>query len=168
MNRETLIEEAGQLAPVSPQILEEFTGRRELLAASFNQRFSTRPDLEQLVGAGNMLMMENNHRNHLRFMESMFTRWNPEVYVDTILWVYRAYRAHGFRLAYWPAQLDAWIELFRKELSPEAFAEIEPYYRWILVRQAAFAAISDEALREPPRGFRNMDASLSSDKEVGE
>jgi hypothetical protein len=42
-------------------------------------------------------------------MVSLFGDYHPEVLVETVLWVFRAYRSHGFKLTYWPAQLDMWV-----------------------------------------------------------
>ncbi|MBR9979067.1 MAG: hypothetical protein KFH87_13360 [Bacteroidetes bacterium] len=148
MTREQLIAEARSLEEPPSSAMEEFAQKRDRLAAAMNERFSRREDLLQLIGDGNQAMMEDNHRNHVRFMHSLFQRYLPEVLVDTVLWVFRAYRAHGFQLTYWPAQLDTWIELFRSELTPESFHAIEPYYHWMLIRQPAFAALSDQALSD--------------------
>ena len=51
-------------------------------------------------------------------MSSLLATYSPEVLVNTVLWVFRAYRAHGFNLTYWPAQLDTWVVLLEKHLSP--------------------------------------------------
>jgi hypothetical protein len=102
-----------------------------------------RPDLEELIGPGNAAMMQDNHHNHSRFVESILRHPNPEVLVDTVLWVYRAYRSHGFRLTYWPAQLNAWVEVIKRELSEETFRAIYPLYNWFIVNQAAFVKLTD-------------------------
>lgn len=150
MTVDDLVNEAGTLRQPSEQALREFAEKRERLVALFNERFSARPDLFDLIGERNKLMMEDNHRNHARFMESIFRHHSPKVLTETILWVFRAYRAHGFRLAYWPAQLDSWVELYRAELSAATFAEIEPFYYWMIIRQPAFVALSDALLGDAP------------------
>ena len=143
MNKQYLMDEAAKLAPPSAETADEYAKKHEKLAAELNRLFSGRSDLELLIGAGNQAMMEDNHRNHGRFMASFLTSFNPEVLVETVLWVFRAYRNHGFQLTYWPAQLDLWLLLMKRELSPEAYQEIEPVYRFMLFHQPTFAALTN-------------------------
>jgi hypothetical protein len=150
MLTEDLITEAAALPQPSLEAVKEFAENRERLVSLFNTEFGKRPDLARMIGETNQLMMEDNHRNHARFMESMFQFHAPKVLVDTILWVYRTYRSHGFTLAYWPAQLDSWVELYRRELSAETLREIEPFYNWMIIRQPAFAEASDTWLGPDP------------------
>jgi hypothetical protein len=147
MTRDDLVASARLLAQPSPQAADEYVGRSEGFAEELNRRMAARPDVAFMVG-GNLAMMEDNHRNHARFMGALFCAYSPAVLVDKVLWVFRAYRSHGFQLTYWPAQLDTWVDVLRRELSPQAFAEIYPFYRWMIVNQAAFALISDSTLSQ--------------------
>jgi hypothetical protein len=145
MTREDLLKSASALTPPPSAAAEEYGRMRERLAAEINRIMTSRPDAAFLSG-GNLAMMEDNHRNHARFMASLFTAWDPGVLVDTVLWVFRAYRSHGFPLTYWPAQLDTWAETLKRELSAEGFRSIYPVYHWMIVHQPAFVALSDREL----------------------
>jgi len=146
MTTEDLILSASKLKQPTAEVAAEFSQKRDMLALKINEIFSKRNDIVSLIGENNISMMEDNHRNHARFLESVFTDYNPEVLVTTVLWVFRAYRTHGFHLSYWPAQLDTWVEIFKTELSKEAFAEIYPFYNWMIINQPAFANLSDIAI----------------------
>ena len=148
MKRDDLVASASLLAQPSAAAAAEYAAQRDALAAELNRRMIERSDLVRLIGEGNGPMMEDNHRNHARFMAAVFAHYSPEVLVDTVLWVFRAYRSHGFRLAYWPAQLDSWVELLREKLSPGAFSEIYPFYDWLIVNQPAFALLTDPAAQQ--------------------
>ena len=104
------------------------------------------------LGAENIEMMKDNHANHVRFIGSMLHAFNAEVLVETVLWVFRAYRSRGFRHTYWAAQLNGWVEILREELSPEAFDEVYPLYEWMQVNIPIFVRLNeDEAnVHEPP------------------
>jgi len=147
VTRDDLVASARLLAQPSRQAAEEYGSRSDGFAEEMNRIMGERPDMAFMVG-GNRAMMEDNHRNHARFMGALFSSYNPSVLADTVLWVFRAYRSHGFQLTYWPAQLDTWVDVLRRELSPRAFAEIYPFYRWMIVNQAAFALISDSTLSQ--------------------
>ncbi|RJR17902.1 MAG: hypothetical protein C4582_12325 [Desulfobacteraceae bacterium] len=144
MTREELILSAQLLTPPALQSLEEFSQKREELASQVNQAMNARPDLEKLVGSDGKRMSEDNNRNFSLFMESLLTHFQPEVLVDTALWVFRAYRSHGFNTIYWPANLDTWMEALKQRLSMEAFIQIKPFYAWLITHIPIFVKLTDE------------------------
>lgn len=145
MTREALLASATKLLQPSKSAADEYAQKSERLAAEMNRSMGARSDVDYMI-AGNLAMMEDNHRNHARFIESLFYAYDPAVLVDTVLWVFRAYRSHGFQLTYWPAQLDTWVEVLRRELSPQSMEEVYPFYRWMIINQPAFVLLSDSAL----------------------
>lgn len=148
MNKEDLLKSAEKLKQPSGEAVEEFSSAAAVMTAMLNDRLSRRDDIVQLIGEGNLDMMYDNHRNHIRFMISVFNDYRPVVLVETVLWVFRAYRSHGFNLTYWPAQLDTWVDIFKKELSQECFGQIYPFYDWMIVNNPVFAIISDQAISD--------------------
>jgi len=145
MTRENLITTAGRLTAPPAAVATKFSEKRAEVAALVNQAMARRPDLEKLVGPDGKTMSEDNNRNFSLFMESLFQSFQPDVLVDTALWVFRAYRSHGFQPIYWPANLDTWVETLRRELSADAFAEVFPFYRWLIIHIPMFTALTDEA-----------------------
>lgn len=150
MTRENLLVEATRLKQPTPEATAEYEANALRLADRVSFLMEQRPDILTLIGADNLPMMHDNHRNHARFMASLFHAYQPQVLLDTVLWVFRAYLAHGFRPAYWPAQLNTWVELFQSELSEQTRCEIAPFYRWLIDHQAEFAKQAAEALRQEP------------------
>ena len=146
MTREELLASARRLVPPPTFAADEYERKQEGLAAELNRILGAREDLDELIGPHNRAMMEDNHRNHARFIASLLHSFSPEVLVDTVLWVFRAYRCHGFHLTYWPAQLDTWVVVLKRELTPEAYQAIYPFYLWMIVNQPAFATLSDALL----------------------
>lgn len=156
MTRDGLVASARELPLPAPAAAEAYAAACVSLAAAVTARLRAREDVASLVGPGNDAMMADNHENHGRFIASLLAVYQPEILVDTVLWVFRAYRAHGFSLAYWPAQLAAWIAVMGEQLPPQEAAAVLPLYEWMLRHQAAFVALSDDALRGdsplPPAG----------------
>ncbi len=144
MKREDLLKSAGELTQPPVKSADEYSAAREDMAAEMNSVMAKRSDIDSLIGAGNLDMMQDNHRNHARFIESLLFSYKAEVFVDTVLWVFRAYRNHGFHLTYWPAQLDLWVEVMKKHITPESFEYIYPFYRWMIINQPVFVKLSDE------------------------
>jgi len=145
MNRSELLTGAMALKAPSSEVTKEFEGKSARLAEELNRILGERPDVNRLVGPDNLEMMFDNHRNHARFMTSVFYAYDPKVLVDTVIWVFRAYLSHGFSLAYWPAQLDTWVELFKQELSDQAYEEIYPFYHWLIINQATFVTLARQS-----------------------
>lgn len=144
MDKEKLLKTALLLKAPGVEAANRYNELADELAAEMNHHMGARKDLDVLIGIGGKAMMEDNHRNHARFIASLFKTFDAAVLIETVLWVFRAYRSHGFQLAYWPAQLDTWVQLLREKLSAEHFKEIEPVYLWMIINQPAFAALSDE------------------------
>ncbi|MEI8173851.1 MAG: hypothetical protein WCH07_10280 [Deltaproteobacteria bacterium] len=149
MNLQHLIQTAKQLRQPSGSAAGEFEASRDGLAEELNRRMSARPDLEKLIGPGNLAMMQDNSRNFCRFMGAMFHAYEPEALAETALWVFRAYRSHGFKTTYWPANLDTFVEIIRDHFAPATFAEIYPFFQWLIVNIPTFVKISDEQLADP-------------------
>ena len=100
MDKSYLLETATQLNQVSAAAAGEYQQKMEQLVALMNDLMLGKADIEHLVGKENLGMMKDNHANHARFMHSIFTHSHPEVLVETVLWVFRAYRSHGFTTNY--------------------------------------------------------------------
>lgn len=160
MNPEHLKHTARQLRQPQPEAAAEFESRRDSLAEELNRRMSARPDLEKLIGPGNLPMMQDNSRNFCRFMGVMFNSYEPDVLVETALWVFRAYRAHGFQTTYWPANLDTFIEIARAQLSPATFQQVRPFFEWLVVNIPLFVKLTQEnAVATAPPSHHPLRAS---------
>ena len=152
MDKISLIESATKLKPVSSTSIGEYQQRAEKITGVMNERMLQRSDLETLIGSENIEMMKDNHANHVRFIASILKNYNPEVFVDTVLWVFRAYRSHGFTANYWASQLNTWIEILKEVLMPESFEEVYPYYEWMQVNIPVFVKLTDEAIEASNSG----------------
>jgi hypothetical protein len=146
MDRNYLLEKANGLKQVSITTADEYHQKAEMLTAKMNAMMLERPDIDGLVGANNLSMMRDNHANHVGFIASILKYGNPDVLTDTILWVFRAYRSHGFTTNYWAAQLNGWIDILNEVLSKESFVEVYPYYEWMQINIPIFVKVSDEKL----------------------
>jgi len=82
-------------------------------------------------------------------MESVFVNYEPEVMVDTVLWVFRAYRSRNFSSTYWAAQLNTWINIYKNELSENCYKEILPFYKWMQVNIPVFNTLAENDIDAP-------------------
>ena len=146
MKKNELLEIAKKIKQVNESTFLEYNQKCELLIGKMNVLMLERSDLVHLVGENNMEIMKDNHANHVRFIASILKNYNAEVLVDTVLWVFRAYRSHGFSTNYWAAQLNAWIVIMKEALTPEAYLEVYPLYEWMQIYIPVFVKLSDEEL----------------------
>lgn len=144
MTKEDLIRTAADIPAVAPEAASEYAAKRDTLVARIDQRLLARDDITKLTGADNLDMMKDNHANHGQFIESMLMHFDPATLVETVLWVFRAYRSRNFHPNYWAAQLNAWVEVMKESLSTESYASILPLYQWMIVNIPQFTALSDE------------------------
>ncbi len=149
--KERILKTASVLKQPGESSMKEFETKWENLAARGTLMLMDRPDVEKLIGKGNESMAEDNNRNFPRFMASLFLDYKPDVLVQTVLWVFRAYRSHGFQTTYWAANLNLWVDLLKKELTPAAFEEIYPFYDWLIVNIPVFVKLTDVELSEHDR-----------------
>lgn len=149
MNRKDLILLADKIVRLDSEASEEYLRNIDLMTVEINRKMSSLPDLEELIGIDNLQSMLDNHANHVRFMHSLFTNFKPEVLVDTVIWVMRAYQSRGFRIKYWEVQLRTWLHIFEKNLSPHAYTCISPVYYFILNNLNAFESLASQESSPP-------------------
>lgn len=146
MNYNYLIQSAEKIPVANQKAAQEYHDRTDILIAEINKYMESRSDLKLLIGENNIEMMKDNHANHVRFIHSILKNPNAEVLTETVLWVFRAYRNHGFSSSYWAAQLNAWIEILKNELGKESFEQIFPLYNWMQVNIPSFEKLSENSM----------------------
>lgn len=160
MGKDELVQSAARLHAAAPEAVAEFAAQRDQIVSAVNARMLARPDVNALVGPGNIDMMKDNHANHARFIESILSEYHPAVLVDTILWVFRAYRSRGFQTAYWAAQLNAWVDSCKHLLSASSFQAIGPLYDWMIVHIPQFVELTDRG----PHGAAGAEEARRQDR----
>ncbi|MGM0531987.1 MAG: hypothetical protein ACQER7_11615 [Bacteroidota bacterium] len=144
MDKTSLIKSAEKLNPVSSSSITAYEQQAEKIIGTMNERMLQRSDIKTLTGIENIDMMKDNHANHVQFMASIFKNKNAGVLVETILWVFRAYRSHGFSPDYWDVQLEVWKDVLKNILSGGAWQEIEPYYEWMQHNVPVFLELTND------------------------
>lgn len=143
MKKDYLYEKAHGLKTLSPACIKEIEDKKANLLDKINKKMLDRKDIQDMVGEKNIEIMKDNHSNHLLFMLSIFKEHQPRILVDTILWVFRAYRSRGFKSTYWAAQLNSWMDIYKAELSEKSYSEVFPYYEYMLINIPSFVQISE-------------------------
>lgn len=149
MTKDQLVNTAQKIKQVSEELACEYASKRETLVNIMNNKMLARLDIKELVGEDNLDMMKDNHANHARFLESLFFEYEPAILVDTVLWVFRAYRARNFRSTYWSAQLNGWLEIYEENLSPACYSAVYPYYKWMQINIPTFTFLAEDELDTP-------------------
>lgn len=143
MNREMLLASAQRLRQPPAEVAEAYMGRRDAIASRLAEAMAARSDITGLVGRDGVALMRDNSKNLCAFMGSMFSAYVPEVLVETVLWVFRTYRAHGFHVAFWPANLTTFLDVLREELSPNAYSAVAPFVDWMVANIPVFVELTD-------------------------
>jgi len=143
MTKENLLQSANSLPTVAPSVVTEYAEKQDQLVTEVNKIMLQHPNLNDLIGAGNIEVMKTNHSNHAKFVASILEQPNPELLVDSLLWVFRAYRSHGFQPDYFQIEIEAWLNVMPQVLSPETFTAVQPLYNWFLVNIPTFTKITN-------------------------
>ncbi len=144
MEKQHLINSALQIKQVSASTSAVYASMLDSLVAHQTSIMLQRHDISELIGGSNESILRDNIANHCRFMNSLFVNYNPEVFVETVLWVFRAYRSRGFTQNYFASQLNSWIEHLKEVLDATVFAEIFPYYHWMQVNIPIFVLLTKD------------------------
>lgn len=145
-----LLQSAAALGPFNAAATDEYDHKKDIMVSEINTLMLQRPDIEDIVGNKNIDMMKDNHANHARFISSIMRNFDPNVLTETILWVFRAYRSHGFSTLYWAAQLNAWLGILNSNMSKESIPQIRELYTWMQVNIPAFEALSHAEIIAAP------------------
>ncbi len=145
---EILLQSAQALKRPSSEATGEFEEKNQKIAELMIQRMHKRPNIEQFIGKSNMQLMETNSRNFCRFMSTLFSEYDPQMFVNTCLWAFRTYRSHGFHVTYWAVNLDTTLTLLQEECSEKTYKELSPFFDWILINIPRLTVITDEQLSE--------------------
>ncbi len=141
---EDLIKSAGQLNRISEETVNAYSEKQKKIIDRTNDLMLNHKKIHLLTGENDESKMIINHTNHVRFMESIMRNFDSEVFINTILWVYRTYSKHGFDPKYWQIAFEKYDEAVKGILEEEAYAEISEYYSWLRKNHRDFVALSCE------------------------
>ncbi|THB78739.1 MAG: hypothetical protein D6B25_03525 [Desulfobulbaceae bacterium] len=144
MTKDDLVSSAKSLE-FQEKAADDYSEKRGEMVSRVNSKMASRDDIDFLIGEANLEMMKDNHANHGLFIESMLHSYNPEVLVETIHWVFRAYKSRNFHDNYWAAQLNAWCMVIEDTLSEESAKAVLPLYHWMTVNIPQFNALSEQS-----------------------
>lgn len=143
MTKEDLIKSALSLTQPSEAAANEAMNHIGAMAEALTEAISNHDDVDALIGPGNLPLMHTNHTNHYEYMASVYDLYDPVSFVETVIWVFRTYRAHGFSVDYWAHMLPASKKVMEEHLSPSAYEQTAPFHDWLFEHIAAFRQVSD-------------------------
>lgn len=142
-----LVKSADKLVNVSESSIKEYVDNMDLLVATLNEVMLKRKDILELIRwENNITMMKNNHHCHLQFIAAILQIPDSETLVDTLLWVFHAFRSRGFSPHYWEVQISTLTLLMKEKVSEKVFLEISSIYNWMNLNISIFTMIADEHL----------------------
>ncbi len=130
------------LHEISDQARLEFTDKSRDLIHFLDTTIENRDDVDVLLGGRPMELLQQNHVNHAKFMSSIFALKSGSGFVETVIWVYRAYRGRGISADYFPIALEAWKQGVNKFLSPDNVNGISNVYSLMIKYHDDFYELS--------------------------
>ncbi|MFW6197176.1 MAG: hypothetical protein ACOC5D_07585 [Thermoplasmatota archaeon] len=148
MNKNELIKSAKKLEIPSEKSVSEFSEKKDELAVKQKEMMKENDNLEEVIGEGNLSVMDDNLENMVDFFHSIFEKYEPQVFVNTVEWVFRSYRSHGFKPEFWRVNLETFMKNMDKELNERTFDELVPFVNWIMDHESDFVDLTDEYQKE--------------------
>jgi len=139
MDKSELKQLARKLRKPSLQSYNNYVDQTQLMLNDVLRKMKAAPDYEEKVG-DNMDTMDMNLTSHTQFMSSLFLNYDVNVFIETILWVYRTYMARGVQDVYWLNSYDIWLEVIKQKLSPASFDEIKSFYLFMQQNHSHFVS----------------------------
>jgi len=147
MNIDQLLNTVTRLLIINKTAVDEYHSKMDRMVALINEKVLEREDICDLIGQENQQMMQDNHANHARFIHSIMKKPNDQVFVSSILWVFRTYKSHGFSVNYWIVQLNIWLNILEDQMSANSFKQIAPIYSWIKENIYVFSELAEEQIK---------------------
>jgi len=144
------LEVAASALPVVPKSeVEAYRAQTAAMTELVSSSISSEPRFNELVGAGRLEMMRNNHQNHADFMAAVFALNDYRLLARTLVWVYRAYHNHGFSYDYFPVELKAWLSALSSQFGENGLPTITAVYNWILEHHSHIVSLAQEDAPDP-------------------
>lgn len=146
MDKASLLASAEALTPPSPRAAARLEQVAEQCAEEMTEAMLRLDNLAGVIGEDNQSLMELNHQNHFRYIVSLASLYDPRSFVETVIWVFRTYRAHGFTPAYWEHMLPEATAAVRRHLPEQEAREVLTLYDWLYEHIRDFTRLSDSTL----------------------
>ena len=150
-SKAVLIESARMITKPSRETANEYADATQIMATEVSRTMESSDELSacfnDVLDSNLQQTMRDNHINHANFIASLLTSFQAEVLVNTVIWVFSAYEAHGFRSKYWNLQLRTWRHVINRHLSIPAIEELMPLYDWLIAHIDDFHSVA-MSLRE--------------------
>jgi len=159
-----LLEDVEGMFPVPEEAAEAYLDSLPTLAGQVDDAILQRSDISDLIGSCAIDIITTNHRNHGKFMATVFALDLPALLVRVMPWAYRVYTIRGVSYEYFPAELSAWIRAIEDELDPAHARPLCRVYRWMMEHHDMMKQLSEARERVTPRESdwsEELDALLS-------
>lgn len=125
----TLNSDLAGLFPIPRSSAEAYGDSMATMVVAVDHAMMQHPRISEFLGGCPINVMRKNHKNHARFMHTVFTLNSPQMLGNALPWVYRSYSARGFSHDYFPAELSAWQETVKEHLDVDSARHILDIYR---------------------------------------
>ena len=132
------------LFPVREEAATAYLDKLSVLAERVDEEVLQSSKVSELIGSCPVEVITTNHRNHARFMATVFALNLPSLLVRVIPWAYRVYTNRGVSLSYFTAECQAWINAVDQELDPAFAEQIRRVYSWMIDHHEDMKQLSQE------------------------
>jgi len=140
-----IFETIKSLPPVSMSAADEYAQRRDIIQNDVNQTLAKLNGIYDFMSNCPLQVMVDHHRHHTLFMSSVFRLNNYTLLARMLVWMYRAYHAHGFSYDYFTYAFSEWRKMVTIHMSQANGLEIDRVYRWIVGHHSDFVQLAESS-----------------------
>lgn len=151
---EQVLKETEKIPAVPGPAARAYDEKQAELAGFVDRQMETLASIRYLTGHNPAALLQENNRNHARFMAAVFKLNRFELLLRIVPWTYRISRSRGFNLDFFPAIFGVWCDAVAALLEPAHAEPILIVYRWMRERHSEMVRLVDEQPLpfQPPRG----------------
>lgn len=147
---------------ISDSSIAEFNDQLLLLTRKVDKIMTKGMNSTWLIGDNPLPVMYDNHENHARFISNVLKMRDLELLNTNLPWVLKSYEARGISRDYFSQVLEAWKSAISSTLSPEAAADINKIYDWMMEKLPEIWDVIDKLKEEQPHAIQSTESRYES------
>lgn len=146
-----LRKELKKLGDIPYEAAAEYERNQEELISEFSSLISQQDKEGHIQALENITSEELIviHRDHTRYMSSIFKLNYAEIFLSTLPWIYRISKFRGIPLDYFMKVYEGWIEVINKHLEPHLAKPLVDVYQWLIDNHELIVRVSESSSTIP-------------------
>jgi len=141
----TIFETKAKVQPVSASAAGEYAQWQYSIQNTVSEALAKYDSIHDLTGNCPPEVLVDIQRQHTLFFSCVFQLNNYHLLARMLVWMYRAYHAHGFSYDYFIQAFSEWRKAVALHMSQPQAEEIDRVYQWIARHHSELVQLAESA-----------------------